>query len=275
MPDKKAKRILFKYFWKNGWIDAKDREISKEDFEYAKSKGLMFDPLTIHHDKCIEEILLISNNISSENVSKAFLTSLSTKRLDLRSSLSSYFLANQFIKHTYTPIISGTSYLNEEPVSHTYTCKICKEVLYGVIGDENYENSDLNILNFERLKWGGVRHGELLYILFDLQQFMREKIQEPTEEDIDLFKNMLRVIETSNANDYPSKLEARLRDVLKSSKSERQVLIEILAAIGILKPKSYDRPIKGKTDWTFVAYWRGEDKYDLKTVNEYFGNYIS
>lgn len=103
-------------------------------------------------------------------------------------------------------------------------------------------------------------------MLFDLQQFEREQIQKPLKEDVDIFKNILKVIETSNADDYPGKLETRLKSVLKSSKSERQVLIEILAAIEILKPKRFDRPIKGKDDWTFVGYWRGEDKYDLETV---------
>ncbi|AEM69819.1 hypothetical protein Murru_0770 [Allomuricauda ruestringensis DSM 13258] len=274
MLDKKAKQILFKSFWKNGWIDSKDRQLSIEDFEYAKSKGLMFEPLTINHNEAIDKLISIRDKISSENISEAFLSSLSSKRLDLRSPISSYFLAKKISKHKYSPVISGTSYERGKPKFHSYTCGICKEVQYGVIGNENYENQDLNVLNFERLKWGGVRHGELIYMLFDLQQFEREQIQKPLKEDVDIFKNILKVIETSNADDYPGKLETRLKSVLKSSKSERQVLIEILAAIEILKPKRFDRPIKGKDDWTFVGYWRGEDKYDLETVKKYFGSYF-
>jgi len=274
MIDKKAKQILFKSFWKNGWIDSEDRQLSKEDFEYAKSKGLMFEPLTINHNECIESIISIQKSISLENISKAFLSSLSTKRLDLRSSLSSYFLANKFTKHKYVSVISGTFYEDGKPSSHSYTCEICRDVQYGIIGDENYEKRDLNVLNFERLKWGGVRLGDLIYILFDLQQFEKEQIMSPKKEDIEIFKEILGVIETSNKNDYPGKLVARLKDVIKSSKSEREVLIEILAAMGILKPKSFDRPTTGKNDWGFVEYWRGEDKYDLETVNKYFGNYL-
>ena len=30
------------------------------------------------------------------------------------------------------------------------------------------EHIDWNVLNFERLKWGGVRHGEPSYMAFDL-----------------------------------------------------------------------------------------------------------
>lgn len=69
-------------------------------------------------------------------------------------------------------------------------------------------------------------------------------------------------------------LEKRLAKVVKSSKAERQVLIEILASIGVLRSRSYDRPSKGKNDWVFAEYWRGEDKYCHKTVDEYFGKYL-
>jgi hypothetical protein len=37
--EKKAKNILFKTYWKNGWIDDKERRTIPTDFEYAKSKG--------------------------------------------------------------------------------------------------------------------------------------------------------------------------------------------------------------------------------------------
>lgn len=275
MHDKKAKQILFRSFWKNGWIDDKNRILSIEDFEYAKSKGLMFDPITIHHDTCIEKILTIKENSSSEDIAKAFLSSLSTRSLHLRSSLSSYFIAKKFTTHKYSPVVSGTSYVDGKPAFHSYTCEVCKNIQYGVVGDENYINKDLNVLSFERLKWGGVRHGDLLYILFDLMQFEKEILSEPTKEDIRIFKDILKVIETSNAGDYPGKLESRLKEVLRSSKSERQVLIEILASIGVLKPKSYDRPTTAKHDWTFVEYWRGEDKYDLETVETYFGSFMN
>ena len=106
---------------------------------------------------------------------------------------------------------------------------------YGVIGSEKYINSDLNVLNFECIKWGGVRHG-----------------------------------------DFPSVLRDKLKDIpnLKSNKGERSVILEILACIGVLNPGSYDRATSGKHDWTFVEYWRGEDGYDIKAVDKYFGKYL-
>lgn len=102
-----------------------------------------------------------------------------------------------------------------------------------MIGRESYKNEDLNVLNFERIKWGGLRHGDLLYTLFDLEQFTKEEIPEPVTDDI-----------------------------------------EILAFIGVLTPKSCNRPEPSKHDWTYATYWRGEDGYDKDIVEMYFGKYL-
>lgn len=273
--DKKAKNILFKTYWKNGWIESEERQISSTDFEYAKSMGLMFDSITTTHDKCLEDIFKILSTISIDKISTAFLSSLSTRRLDWRSSLATYFIAKQLIPHQYTKVLSGQSYDQNGKVTHeSYTCGICRDLKYGIIGDQYYKNEDLNILNFERIKWGGVRHGDLIYTLFDLQQLQQAQIPQPTDEDVSIFKTILNTIENSQPDDYPSALEKNLANVLKSTKPERKVLIEILACIEILKPNSYDRPSRGKNDWFFVEYWRGEDQYNQEAVDKYFKNYL-
>ncbi len=272
--DKKAKKILFSTYWNNGWIDSKNRSVSVEDFNYAKSRGLMFDPVSINHDDCIQSIASLVAAISKEEIAGSFLSSLTSRRLDWRSPLSSYVIAKNIPGHKYTPEISGTSYSDGEPVSHSYTCEICRDCQYGVIGDKDYSDVDLNVLNFERIKWGGVRHGEIIYILFDLEQFKKDEIPDPVVEDISCFKEILGTIENSEPGEYPGSLEKRLGSVVKSSKSERQVLIEVLAGIGVLKPGSFDRPTRGKHDWVFAEYWRGEDKYCVETVEEYFGKFL-
>jgi len=273
--DKKAKKILFETYWKNGWIDRRERSINPQDFEYAKAKGLMFDNITISHDQCIEEIFKITERITLDKVSKAFLSSLSSKRLDWRSGIASYFIAKQLKQHKYSKEVSGHGYDNNGIINSTsYTCGICRETKYGIIGDEKYNDEDLNVLNFERIKWGGVRHGQLLYTLFDLRMFDLEEIPDPVIEDITIFKNILEIIENSEPNDYPSKLEQRLSECIKSTKDERKILIEIMACIEILKPRSFDRPSKAKHDWVYVEYWRGEDKYNKEIVKKYFGKYL-
>jgi len=274
--DKRAIKILFQYYWKNGWIDKKDRKITHEDFLYAKEKGLMFEPFSISHDDCVERIIELVKIIPQDKIIRAFLASLSTRRLEWRSCIASWHVANQLTPHKYTPVISGQFYENGE-ITHTgYNCGVCKDTMNGIIGNEYYRENDFNILNFERIKWGGVRRGELLYTLFDLEQFQKDDIPKPTNEDISIFQSILKTIAGSNDGDYPGKLRDRLKDVagLKYNKDELSILIEILACIGVLRPASYDRPERGKHDWTYATHWRGEDKYDEAVVQQLFGNFI-
>ena len=238
----------------------------------------MFDRFTISHDDCVARIVALTPTIPQSAVARAFLCSLSTRRLELRSGIASWFLAKHIAPHTYTPVVSGHSYDENGVISHTsHTCGVCKNTVYGMIGDEYYRNEDLNVLNFERIKWGGVRHRQLLYTLFDLEQFQKEDAPEPSSEDITILNGILKAIDESAPGDYPGRLRERLSAVtgLKSNKSELFVLVELLACIGVLKPSSYDRPVKGKHDWSYAEYWRGEDKYDKNAVQQLFGKYVN
>lgn len=63
-------------------------------------------------------------------------------------------------------------------------------------------------------------------------------------------KSILTTIRSCNPEDYPGTLRDKLKDIpnLKSNKNERYTIIEILACIEVLKPMSYDRPVRGKID---------------------------
>lgn len=271
--DKKAKKILFQTYWKNGWKDRKEIKTEPNDFAYAKEKGLMFDPITISHDDCVNKIINIVSTITLEHVAKAFLSSLSTRRLDWRSGIASYFIAKLMTAHQYTPVVSGQSYQDGQMSHSSYTCQVCRDLKYGMIGNENYVKADLNILNFERIKWGGVRHGDLLYTYFDLMQFTKQAISEPTKDDIAILKGILAIIASCQQDDYPGSLSDKLTDVpnFKSNQDERNTVIEILACVGILQPASYERPTRGKHDWVYATYWRGQDKYNQHMVKQLFG----
>ncbi len=242
--DKKAKDILFKTYWNStGWIMDQDRKIDPADFEYAKSKGVMFESFSIDKKALFSKLTELVNKISKEDIANAFLSSLSTKQFEMRSAIASYTNALR--------IISG-------------------EKIESWDLPNEYANEDLNVLNFERIKFGGVRHSQALYNYFDLNLFSQLQIDKPKQDDFDIFSKILKTVEESASGDYPSKLRDRLKDVYKSSKDERSNLLEILACCKILNPKSYDRPTTGRHDWNFVEYWRGEDKYDSKTVYYYF-----
>lgn len=244
--DKKAKNILFKTYWtSSGWTNEENRKTKTTDLSYAKEKGLMFDNLDITKPELIIKIKEIVSTISVKKVTDAFLCSMTNKRPDWRSGLASFENALRL--------------LIDNNVSDFY---------FG-----HGQNIDLNILNFERIKWGGVRHNNGLYNWLDLSLLAKENVPNPTEQDVEIFKSLLTVISNSEVGETPSKLRDRLKDVLNISKDERHVLMEILGCAGVLKPLRNDRKEPSKHDWTFVLHWRGEDKYDKQNVKKYFGEY--
>jgi len=270
--DKRAQKSLFSSYWKNGWIDRKERYTAPADWQYAKSKGLMFAPLSIDHDACINSICDLVQAIPQDKIIAGFVSGLSSRRLDWRSALTSYVLGTKISAHKYISIGSGTTYQNGLPITSSTTCKRCNH--HGMIGWKQYQEFDLNVLNFERIKWGGVRHGQIIYMMFDLQRFDAEEVSKPTPQDRTCLKNILHTIKTSAANDTANTLAERLRPILKSNANERRTLIEILASITLLQPHNYQRKISGKSDWNFAEYWRGEDGYCEKTCNKYFAPYL-
>lgn len=244
--DTKAKKILFKTYWSsNGWLNENDRNISQEEFLYAKEKGLMFEPFSISKNELLKNLKELFNSIPQKLVTDAFLSSLTKKRLDWRSALASYANVQRILSNpNYDDYLLG----------------------YG-------ENEDLNVLNFERIKWSGVRHSNGLYNWLDLIILQKENIPKPTTEDIQIMKNILKTIESSITGETPSILRDRLSEVIKASKNERHMLMEILGCAEILQPLDFNRKEPGKHDWTFVLFWRGEDKYNKENCKKYFGEY--
>jgi hypothetical protein len=154
MIDEKALRILFNTYWSSkGWKDK--YETPPEDLAYAKTAGYMFDPVELAHDEIIELLMLSFSLVSLNDVTNAFLASLSTRRLNWRSALGSFAIAQNFPRHRFA---SANSY-----------CPVC-----GIYGNKK-QREDLNVLNFERHKWDGIRHPDLFYIWQDLDLFAKEK----------------------------------------------------------------------------------------------------
>jgi len=141
------------------------------------------------------------------------------------------------------------------------SCAVCGN-------DQAYADEDLDVLNFERHKWGGVRHQAPLYRMLDLEQLVVEPPLAPTKDDIAIMHAILGAIVKSPAKETPSKLSARLADVLRSTKDERNTLIDILAASFIITAKK-ERSAPG--EWSWAGEWRGEDGMDAKQVRALFG----
>ncbi|WP_296736344.1 hypothetical protein [Mesorhizobium sp.] len=262
MQDKRAREILFQTFWKNGWIRDADRQVSPDDFAYAKRMGYMFDPIELSHDRVVSRLIEERKRADPTAISDAFLASLGSRRLDLRSALGSYAFAANFPNH----LIAATP-ASIVP-SGARRCEWC-----GFYEHPTPAEFDLNALNFGRHKWGGVPRDNPVYAWFDLALFRAELPQGPTAADK---QTMHRIVDTARSmppDSTVSNLEKALTGTFNSSKNERRVLIEILAVCGVLQPRNrsgyfgeftlaYEREHTGQhlNDWGYPAiWWRGAD----------------
>lgn len=265
--DAKAKKILTNTYWQSGGWRRGSFMLSAEDFEYAKSKGLMFDPLTVSHDELIRRIIhLHEHNVTKERVAAAFLHSLSTRKVHLRSALSSWMLTRHLPSHTFR--------MRAADIPRYSECFFCDDGM--LMSQEEYAGEDLNVLNFERIKWGGVRHNWLVYCWLDLLCLSREEDPFPVrEEDVDMLKGMIHGIEACGDKDAARQLEKRWKDVFPSNSHERDQVMEIWGYAGILETKDFYRKERGRgTDFNSVACWRGEDGYSREKLEYFFGPYL-
>lgn len=245
------------------------------DIEYAKSKGYLFDPLKTSHDEIVSKFIKLKNMTSAKAVGDAFLVSLSTRRLDLRSALGSFAINSRFPEHKlnlspYVTCDTGAKY-----------CEICGIYEFIVPTTRN-----LSRLNFERYKWGGIQHDDPLYAWLDLSQFLKIECPEPTETDRKLMREILHICASLPSDDGPNALAKQLTRTFKSNKDERRVAIEILSYCGVLQPSNHSgyfneftiaservRTSHHKNDWSYPAnWWKGSDGINSGAVATYFPN---
>jgi hypothetical protein len=267
MEDKKALKILVEAYWSsNGW---KNGVINTEDFSYAKHKGFMFDPIEISHDELINKINSLVAELNILDLSNAFLFSLSTRKLEYRSAIGSFVIAKSMPLHTFGQVLNN---------------KFC-----GICGEYEHIKIDRNVLNFERYKWGGVRHLSPEYILFDLTQFRNLPPVTPTEGDYRILSEIIELIYELDDNAKARDLEKSLSKVLKSNKSEREILIQILSYCSILEDPVFPGfivkytnyierpdPSEHKNDWCYPSFkWKGSNSINKNALNTVFPSYHS
>lgn len=217
-------KILLNTYWRNGW---KIKQVSAEDFAIAKEEGYMFDyPAVTTHEEDMNRIREILKSISPVDVANAFLYSLSTRRLEYRSALGSYWYAVAIPEH----------------VCEKNLCLLCKWSAWKQEPNTRELTWGINVLNFERYKWGGVQHADANYALFDLLQFMKLPKVTPTEQDKEILHEILACIHELEPRDKARKLQKLItkKKIIKSNSSEIDKLLGILGICGILTSK--DKP---------------------------------
>lgn len=238
--DKRARKILFDAYWgSGGWGGTAP---SQADFDYAKAHALMFDPLTISEADLLAELALLVDAVDRRTLGRAFAASLTSRRCEWRSAMASHAHAGLFLG-------------GQRSIWH----------FGGVKGE------DVNVFNFERIKWGGVRHKWTIYNLFDLRRFRAETIADPAPEDVDVLRQLLTMIDESEAQETPGVLCKRLTGLFKSNEVERRTVLDILCCAGVM-PGAADPE---RSDWNFAERWRGADGVDWDVADLYFGHLLS
>jgi len=271
MPDERALKILFDTYWCcTGWKSAGKPSwiphTPPDDYNFALQAGAMFPPTKITHQVALERIGELRARISPLRVGSAFLDSLSSSRVGLRSELGSYAVALHMPLHQYAPSPG------------TRRCQTCGEYETG--------NEDVNVLNFERHKWGGVRHEQPAYIAFDLERFTSEAMKVPAVYDHQLLTRLLATLESIGTGAKLSDLVRALKPVLPGNEAQRRTVVSILGYAGVLRVP--DRPAFFrsftlavdreetpwyKDDWPYpIRWWRGGDGIDEQEFSSGLGN---
>ena len=274
MNPKALKTLLnvFSFYTESGFRPGRSK-----DFAFAKAEGLMFDNIKMTHDDGITWLLDVREHVSKQKATDLFISSLSNRRLDLRSGLSAFAMAQFFPGHTLD---------NKDDWSHY--CRIC--------GDHSYDlqqERELNLYNYKRFASGGYEsmNSSPVALAFYLDQTNRLDHFKPTSADIDIWSGIKDVLLNTSAFKSANELEKSLIKVksLKSNKEERRTLLETLSLCGIIETpdhkgyfKEYVPQIKRErrpsgaspNQWCYpILWWKGKDGVNEEALDYWFGGY--
>ncbi|MBI0396224.1 hypothetical protein I9191_16475 [Acinetobacter bereziniae] len=274
--DKKAVKILLKtmkhsqdeclenwFYW-----DRYMKFITDDEFEYAKSHSVMFEPEKISHNEICTRIKNAVDHIEKQDVVNAFIYSLSTRQLEYRSFLSSYCIGKSLIEHDYVA----------SPEPNSTICAVC-----GLHRFEFEDPIEFNTMNYFKYKHGSCTVN-LISVLFDLEQFPRLPVVKPSEIDFSILNQLKSIIEHAQPNDRIAQLKKRIAQAVKSNDEERLGLLEIFGVIGILHddehfgyvdqyvtyPERVHRPIRNDDVNYPTRWWQGKFGVDQEKWDYWF-----
>ncbi|MEP9387131.1 hypothetical protein [Mesorhizobium sp. KR9-304] len=140
---------------------------------------------------------------------------------------------------------------------------------------------DLNVLNFVRIKWGGVRHTQPCYVGFDLQQLAHAPRPHPGRADYLRLNAVLDIARSMPSAARLADLAKALGAILPSNDQERRALIAILGYCGVLvdpaKPDFRESFVPtylreyAANDWPFpVNWWSAARGVTEEAVDDWF-----
>ena len=260
-----------------------EMNVSENEIAIAKEQGYMFDyPKYETHSDMLQRLRSILTQIDPRDIANAFLFSLSTRRLEYRSALGSYYYAMAIPEHEFMKSH------NEILAAASAHCYLCGWNAWKNVPNKFDIKYGYNFKNYERYKYGGSEIGNtnLNYVIFDLEQFVKLPKVKPTDEDKRIFAKILSCVECLERTDKVGKLRDVIRKakIFKTNKDEISVLLGQLGICGILASNAfpaydvyfaneYERdPVEYKNDFSYpVNRWYARDGIDSKRLIEVFG----
>lgn len=264
-------------------IPRSDYYLAEEQRSLAKEQGYLFDyPKYETHEEALKRNHQLVEQTDPRDVANAFLFSLSTRKLEYRSALGSYYYAKAVSNHD---LMNGN---NETGTGANASCHCyyCGWSAWKKAPGKYEQGTALNEFNYQRYKYGGIQHTRLNYALFDLEQFAKLPKVVSTEEDRQIFGRILAGVGQLNHSDKVGKLRDWIikAKLFRTNQSEVSVLLNILGICGILAgPKypayeeyfanEYERaPVEHNNDFAYpVNRWRAMDGVNAQRVEEIFG----
>jgi hypothetical protein len=227
------------------------------------------NPVRDHADD-IQQIRALADAIAPADLGRAFTASLTSRRLPYRSALGSSAVARVLPDHA----------LVAREGAYATICQTCGWSQM----PSPAEDVPTEHLAREREKYGGVRHTDPQYILFDLTSFRELETLEPTAADWRCLDLILWTPRLLDSGAKPADYERALKGVFPSNKNERTVLIQILSYAGVLEPADHPTffdeyvpphhralPPYRFADWGYPAiWWRAQDGIREDAVGFWF-----
>ncbi len=245
----------------------------------------------ITHDELINGVFHEYKKANKNKYSALFLSSLSSKKLNWRSGLSTFAIMQSFPKHSFTvrenfgvnkSLFDKMSKEDQKFVVRTTPCKYCS----------SYKNIEVDIELIEEffLEVGGL-------VGFDIQDYYyylleTNKLDEvkPMEEDFIIFSEILTILLEADEKDTVKKtVLSKIGKIkgFKSNKEQRQALLETLGYCSILETDEHKGFLKKYTnfasapkkahssDWNYpVDFWLGKDGINKEAFKFWFGDYL-
>lgn len=280
--DKKALQILKKYnvlaegdIIRGQPLSERDKKyveehcITTEERAFLSEKGLGFGFISITHDEAVRNSFANFKPSNKNDVTAAFLVSLSTARLDYRSGLSAFSIMQTMPKHEFDP-------------NQASFCKICSAPLEKI-------HLDLTALNRQRFFCGSLAFFKTPFeISFFLQQQSGLKVVQPNKKDIIIFNEILNVIIEAESGEKLTSIIKKIRaiDGFDITTDQCRYLLETLGFCGIMDTKEHKgyltcftnpglAPSKShSSNWAYpVDFWTGGDGINRDALKFWFGEY--